>query len=1515
MKTLSPGLRRQLERAIADARDVAEAGARAALEALAVHHREPYEHMGSEQRTLRRRLRAHGRQLGDRLNVRSGTQSIDRLVHECAYEQWHSMLFARFLAENRLLMEPESGVAVTLEECEELGEDEDLDRWGMAARFAHRMLPQVFRPAHPAFELRFAREHRLKLESLIESLPADTFVAADALGWVYQFWQSRRKDAVNRSGVKIGADELPAVTQLFTEPYMVSFLLDNTLGAWWAARRLTDDDLSVAGSEAELRRKAAIPGVLLDYLRFVRIPLHPTAGACAPPSPSGRGDPPDPRGGDTRPEHTRVPPSPSGRGDPPDPRGGDTRPEHTRVPPSPSGRGAGGEGEIPPIPPDILKHARSLRSKQTDAEQLLWGLVRDRRFAGKKFRRQHPIGRYILDFYCHECRLAVELDGGQHNDAETRSRDDRRSRFLREQGVRVVRFWNHDVLLQTDSVLESLWDEVHGDVGFSVPSPQTPLPVGEGLLSKGEGVAPEGQGLAPVGLLADTDDFQRSSDQEGRGATSPNLPGKGRSTETEERFTWAPAGGGFSGWPDDLAGFRLLDPCCGSGHFLVAAFSMLVPMRMELEGLSARDAVDAVLRENLNGLELDPRCVEVAAFALALAAWTYAGAEGYRLLPEMNIACSGLAPNSTKEQWAALSDQAAAAGGLAPGRELFGVDDTLLSAPLRNSMETLYELFSQAPVLGSLIDPYDVEADLFQRDFESIRDLFAEVLKHERTSDEEIERAVAARGMARAAQLLADRYTLVITNVPYLARGKQGQAMRAFCERNYPRSKNDLATAFLERGLHLCAEGGTASLVLPQNWLFLTSYRTLRQRLLKTETWEMLARLGAGAFETVTGEVVKAILLTLSRRHPHDRSDGVAPAISAPSAICGLDASEFRMASEKAARLRDGETQSIEQVQQLRNPDARIALEDTTGQARLDGYCRSIEGLTTGDLERFVGKFWEGTLSNGWEPYIQNAESTAHFGARTDRILWENGNGALARFPAAHNFPSKVMNGRRVLGRRGLRVTQMGTLPATTYMGEVFGKNGATVVPDSSEHLAAIWCFCASDEYNKAVRRIDPTLKVTNATLAKVSFDLDRWTRVANERYPNGLPGPYSDDPTQWIFHGHPCGSVFWDEAQKQTVHGLLRTDPTVLHVAVARLLGYRWPPERDAAMELANEQREWVRRTETLLEWMDEDGIVCIPPVRGEPPARDRLLGLLAAAYGDKWSDAVLTTILADVASNSLDEWLRDRFFDEHCKLFHHRPFVWHIWDGRRRDGFHALVNYHKLTAGDGKGRQLLESLTYSYLGDWIVRQRDGAQRHEEGAEDRLAAACELQRRLEAILEGELPYDIFVRWKPIHEQPIGWEPDINDGVRLNIRPFMAEDIPGGRRGAGVLRTKPKISWKKDRGKEVLKPAKRSKPSWLQDEDEFTDLNEDRELRPREDYPWFWTCPGDGARAERTNFPGGIHFDGNRWNDLHYTNAMKSAARERKREQTATPKLTRELADSGHLFATSTQSAIGRSDR
>ena len=96
---------------------------------------------------------------------------------------------------------------------------------------------------------------------------------------------------------------------------------------------------------------------------------------------------------------------------------------------------------------------RTLRRNQTEAEQRLWRLLRDRQIDGLKFRRQHPIGPYILDFYCAEHRLAVELDGGQH--ALSR-KDTIRDRWLNVRGCRVLRFWNHDVLTQPGAVLESI---------------------------------------------------------------------------------------------------------------------------------------------------------------------------------------------------------------------------------------------------------------------------------------------------------------------------------------------------------------------------------------------------------------------------------------------------------------------------------------------------------------------------------------------------------------------------------------------------------------------------------------------------------------------------------------------------------------------------------------------------------------------------------------------------------------------------------------------------------------------------------------------------------------------------------------------------------------------------------------------------------------------------------------------------------------------------------------------------
>ncbi|WP_297424602.1 endonuclease domain-containing protein [uncultured Acinetobacter sp.] len=109
------------------------------------------------------------------------------------------------------------------------------------------------------------------------------------------------------------------------------------------------------------------------------------------------------------------------------------------------------------IDPQLLEFAKSMRHTATDAENLMWQILRAKRFMNLKFRRQHVIKPYIVDFYCHEIGLVVELDGSQHALPEHQIYDAKRTEFLDALGLTVVRYWNHDVLSRMDVVLEDLW--------------------------------------------------------------------------------------------------------------------------------------------------------------------------------------------------------------------------------------------------------------------------------------------------------------------------------------------------------------------------------------------------------------------------------------------------------------------------------------------------------------------------------------------------------------------------------------------------------------------------------------------------------------------------------------------------------------------------------------------------------------------------------------------------------------------------------------------------------------------------------------------------------------------------------------------------------------------------------------------------------------------------------------------------------------------------------------------------
>lgn len=1121
---LATSLRKELAKTIDQARKIATAGATEAIRWLGVAEAKAPDYLDGAGERLRNALRAHARALGDRRDGATGVQAVAKLVEATAYEHWHRMLFARFLAERGLLIHPVHQAPVTLEDCKDLAAEECLpDAWAVAERYATRMLPGIFRPDDPSLALSLAPNHAVPLRKLVTDLDPAVFEAADSLGWTYQFWRAAEKDAVNRSGVKIGADELPSVTQLFTEPYMVQFLLHNTLGAWWAGKRLAADPELARAAEDEpaLRAAVSLPGIDWDYLRFVR-----------------------------------------------------------------------------------------------------------------------------------------------------------------DDGV------------------------------------------------------------------------------------------------------WRPAAGTFPGWPARAAEITVMDPCCGSGHFLVEALSILADLRSAEEGLQPAEAARAVLRDNLFGLEIDGRCVQIAAFAVALAAWRIAGE--MIDLPRPHVAWVGQAPAVGKNEWLQLAEAIAVQGLVPPPQDLLGTEQNLFSSPDRWALELLWGLFGQAPVFGSLLDLGAVPP-LFAQRLTGFEATLAKAAFGENEADE---LALVARGMAYAAGMLARRYTLQVTNVPYLGRGKQAPVLADYLAHAFPEAKSDLATAMLARMLRLTGFGGTVAAVTPQNWLFLGSYRQLRERLLMDHTLVTVAPLGPRAFETITGEVVNTALVSLVAGQPNKSSQ-----------FAGLDANHAPSPQAKAMVLRDGEPQVLEQAGQKRNPDARISTQ-TLGSASLLGqYASAFQGITSGDNDRYRRTWWElHQISSGWKYLHSTTEQTNLFVGR-ELALWWGTNGAHIARP----------QGSAAWNRRGVAISQMSQLPATLYDGTLFDMNASAIVPHEVAHLPAIWSFCSSPEYVSEVRRIDQALKVTNATLVKIPFDLAHWQKVADQYYPKGLPEPYSADPTQWLFHGHPADAA----------------PGTTLHVALSRLAGYTWPAEIDAEMRLSPEARSWIAKAATLPA-SDADGILCLPSVGGEMRLAERLRALLAVALGSDWGADTERRLLAESAErfkdnppSDLEDWLQSRFFRQSNTLFHHRPFLWHIWDGQK-DGFAAVLHYHRLSQAN------LRKLTYTVLGDWLARMKD------LGDARRFESARILQQKLELILIGEKPYDIFVRWKPLARQPLGWDPDLDDGVRMNIRPFVT---------AGILRDAPSIKWSKDRGTDISAA------------------------------PWYHLGPQYGGKT------------GDRINDHHTTLAEKQAAREAARKK------------------------------
>ncbi|GAH70459.1 unnamed protein product, partial [marine sediment metagenome] len=239
------------------------------------------------------------------------------------------------------------------------------------------------------------------------------------------------------------------------------------------------------------------------------------------------------------------------------------------------------------------------------------------------------------------------------------------------------------------------------------------------------------------------------------------------------------------------------------------------------------------------------------------------------------------------------------------------------------------------------------------------------------------------------------------------------------------------------------------------------------------------------------------------------------------SSFSGFNVSNTRSVSEKANALRDYRLNIINQEQQTRNPDSAIVLTENSIKGRIGDIADSYHGITTTDLPRFSRCVWENIRwSKDWILQQGTVGSSCLFGGKEAVLLWENGTGGIKQLRDAG--ATVVITGLDAWGRIGIVVNRM-NLGVTLYLGDSFDTGVAVLVPRDKIHLPALWSFCSCPDFAKAIKTFNDSMVVEYVYLPKVPFDLDYWTKVAEGKYSHGLPKPYSDDPTQWIFHGYPA--------------------------------------------------------------------------------------------------------------------------------------------------------------------------------------------------------------------------------------------------------------------------------------------------------------------------------------------------------------------------------------------------------
>jgi len=978
------------------------------------------------------------------------------------------------------------------------------------------------------------------LRAMVEALDApelkEIWKDDTTLGWVYQYWNDPEREGLDAkldAGGKVEPHEIASKTQMFTERYMVEWLLQNSLGQlWlamcqqqgWVAEAEADGTLARLEERRQVWREQREAGkVALDALMpietkqeerwkyWVPQPLtgvsvankspHPLAPSPTSPHPLA----PSPTRGEDEPPHPLAPSPTRGEDEPPHPLApspmrGEDEPPHPLAP-SPM-RGEGGqEGQedrwevSDSLREKMTAVARQFRKEPTASEAILWGALRGRKLENRKFRRQQPIGCFVVDFFCAAERLIVEVDGLIHDSQQTLDRQ--RQELLESLGLRVLRLKAEEVEQSLTSSLQKIQDVLN----FApIPHPkstnetETLTPLSHpGREAGSEGLTPPSRPGREAGSEGLTPLSHPDREAGGESLTPLSHPGRGAGGE------------GLS-----LRDIKILDPACGSGHFLVIAVGLLFALYQEEgrhlgEDRSNREIVESILEHNLYGIDIDPRAVQIAAAALYLKAKSVCPDASPKLL---NLVASNL-------QVAALPEE---------DPMLVELRQEILAATgiPEDLTNRIVQALKGADRWGSLLK-VDKAVDLAVQDYGRTifpavqKDLFNPVVVQPQFNFEQAKASVlekleqflgrCTRGddlglRLRGEQLTAgvrfirmvqeDSYDLVVGNPPYQGASKMSDD--AYLKQHYPMGKADLYAAFLERGLQLAKPGGISALLTMRNWMFISQYSAIREFLIDTYDLRLLGDLGVGAFEEISGHVVSVVMSIFSKCDPTETisiayqptlpedSESIKNINRKRSAILA-QVGRFEFQSDRFTAIKEQPIVYWWDDKFLKRFSETPKMEDQT-QVR--------QGMATSINARFLRRYWEVDKSTVyivsadeekpplaklyWVPYIKGAEGRAWIESFDAIINWQmNGLYNKTFHEIKYSSYTKRIPSEDFFFRSGISYSTIGShfLARARKYQCIFDVSGSSVFPENVKNAV---CLMNSKLGRDVLQALNPTV-------------------------------------------------------------------------------------------------------------------------------------------------------------------------------------------------------------------------------------------------------------------------------------------------------------------------------------------------------------------------------------------------------------------------------------------------------